>query len=59
MEKRFLTVSETAAFLGISKSNIYNGIQRNPEKRFPVKAKRIGRKVVFDVRDLEEFCNSL
>ena len=55
MEKRFLSVTELAAELGISKSTIYHRCARGAENPFPIPAKRIGRLVRFDRRDIEAF----
>jgi len=57
--KRLLNVAETASYLGISPRTIYNGISRKAKKgEFPIKPKRIGRAVRFDINDLDEFINS-
>ena len=58
-EKRLLSVKETAAYLGISERTIYNQIHRQAKKKFPVKPKRIGKLVKFDIRDLERYVESL
>jgi excisionase family DNA binding protein len=58
-DKRLLSVKETAAYLGISERTIYNQIHRRAKKKFPVKPKRIGKLVKFDIRDLESFIDSL
>ena len=57
--KRLLSVKETAQFLGISPRTIYNGICRNAKKPFPVKPKRIGKLVKFDLKELEAFVEAL
>ncbi len=57
--KRLLSVEETAVYLGISSRTIYNQIGRKSKKRFPIKPKRIGRLVKFDVKDIEAFIMSL
>lgn len=59
VKKRLLTITEAAAFLGISPRTIYNRIQRKAEHPFPVKPKRIGRAVRFDLRDLEAYIEKL
>lgn len=56
---RLLTIQETAKFLGISRSTIYNRISQYSKNPFPVKPKRIGRRVMFDRNDLENYLNSL
>lgn len=57
--KRLLSVAETAKYLGIAEQTIRNGTGKKSKKPFPVKPKRYGRKVLFDVRDLDAFVDSL
>jgi excisionase family DNA binding protein len=57
--KRLLTVEETAIYLGLSPRTIYNMIARSSKKPFPVKPKRIGKLVRFDIEDLEKYVKSL
>jgi hypothetical protein len=57
--KRLYTVAEAANYLGLSKQTLYNGIGPKAKKPFPVRPKRYGRKVLFDVRDLDRFADSL
>lgn len=58
-EKRLLSIEETATYLGMSARTIYNAIAPKSKKPFPVKAKRIGKLVRFDIRDLERFVATL
>jgi predicted DNA-binding transcriptional regulator AlpA len=57
--KRLLSIEETANFLGISVRTIYNQTGRKAKKRFPIKPKRIGKRILFDIRDLEKFIEAL
>lgn len=57
--RRLLSVSAAAKYLDISPKTIYNGICRNSKNPFPVRVKRIGKKPLFDVRDLQKFVDSL
>ena len=57
--KRLLSVEETATYLGLSPRTIYNGVAPGSKNPFPVKAKRIGKLVRFDIRDLDKFCEGL
>jgi len=59
IKKRLLSVEETASYLGISPRTIYNQIGRKSKKKFPVKPKRIGKLVKFDLRDLDKFIDSI
>lgn len=56
---RFLSVQETAKYLGISSQTLYNKISRGSEYPFPLKPKRIGRRVLFDIEDLNRYLDSL
>jgi excisionase family DNA binding protein len=57
--KRFLSVKETADYLNISPRTIYNKTGRKAKVKFPVKAKRIGRCVRFDIKDLDAYIASI
>ena len=57
--KRLLSVEEAAAYLGLSPRTIYNGVAPKSKKPFPVKPKRVGKLVKFDIRDLERYVESL
>jgi excisionase family DNA binding protein len=55
-EKRLLTVAEVAAYLSIANQTIRNAVSRG---NFPIKEKRIGRSVRFDVKDVEAYVDGL
>ena len=57
--KRLLSVEEVALYLGLSPRTIYNAVARKSKRPFPVKPKRIGKLVKFDIRDLERYVESL
>ena len=57
--KRLLSVEETANYLGLSPRTIYNQIGPRAKKPFPVKPKRIGKLVKFDLKDLDQYIESL
>ena len=59
MGRRLLTVQETATYLGLSPRTIYNAITPRSKNPFPVKAKRIGKAVRFDIEDLDRYIKSL
>jgi len=59
IRKRLLSPEETAEYLGISVRTIYNQISRRAKRKFPVKPKRVGRLVKFDIRDLDAYIESL
>ena len=56
---RLLSVEEAARYLGISPRTIYNQTGPRAKKKFPVKPKRIGKLVRFDIKDLEQYVDSL
>jgi predicted DNA-binding transcriptional regulator AlpA len=58
-EKRLLNIREAAEFVGLAEQTLRNRISRNAKYPFPVRPKRIGGKILFDIRDLEKFCNEL
>jgi excisionase family DNA binding protein len=57
--RRLLTVQETAKYLGIAPGHLYNMISANAKKPFPVKPKRIGGAVRFDIKDLDKYIEAL
>ena len=59
LPKRLLSVEETAAYLGISDRTIYNRICRKAKKRFPIKPKRIGKRILFDINEIDQYVDSL
>ena len=59
MPKRLLSVEETASYLGISDRTIYNRICRKAKKRFPIKPKRIGKRILFDINEIDQYVDSL
>jgi excisionase family DNA binding protein len=58
-DKRLLTVQEVADLLRISPRTIYNQLGRRAIRPFPVKPKRIGKLVRFDVADVQRYLNSI
>lgn len=59
IEKRLLSVEETAVILGISTRTIYNGVHRKASRPFPIKPKRVGRLVKFKSEDVTAYIDSL
>jgi len=56
---RFISVPAAAEYLGISAKTLYNRTHRKAENPFPVKVKKIGRRSLFDVTELDKFILSL
>jgi len=59
MERRLLSVEEAATYLGLSPRTIYNQVHRKTKNPFPVKPKRIGKLVKFDLKELDEYIKSI
>lgn len=59
IRKQFLKVKEAAEYLNIPVKSLYNAIAPGAKHPFPVKPKRIGGRVRFDIRDLEEWREAL
>lgn len=57
--KRLLTVEEAASYLNISPRTLYNAVAPKSKRPIPVKVKRIGKLVRFDLRDLDRYVDSL
>jgi predicted DNA-binding transcriptional regulator AlpA len=57
--KRLLSVEETAEYLGISPRSLYNRTAPKSRNPFPVKPKRIGKLVKFDINDLDQYIETL
>lgn len=56
---RMLSVDDTAQYIGIAAKTIRNRIGPKAKIPFPVKAKRIGGRVLFDVKDLDTYLDRL
>ena len=57
--KRLLSVKETAQYLGVSTQTLYNGIARGSKNPFPVKPKRVGRHVRFNLEALNKYIEEI
>ena len=56
---RLLNVEETAKYLGIAPKTLRNRIGPRAEHPFPVKPKRIGKRVLFEMKALDAYIDSL
>jgi excisionase family DNA binding protein len=59
INKRLLSVEETAEYLGIAPQTLYNRISWKSRNPFPLKPKRVGRLVKFDGEELDAYVASL
>ena len=56
---RMLSVDDAARYIGIAAKTIRNRIGPKATIPFPVKPKRIGGRVLFDVKELDGYLDSL
>jgi len=56
---RLLCVEDAAEYLNISPKTIRNGLTKNAPSPFPVQPKRFGKRVLFDIRDLDNYVDGL
>ena len=56
---RLLNVEQTAQYLSISPKTIRNRLGPRAPDPFPVKPKKIGKRVLFDIRDLDRYIDAL
>jgi excisionase family DNA binding protein len=59
LQKRLLSVEEAAAYLNLSRRTLYNRVAPKSKNPLPIRVKRIGKLVKFDIKDLEEYVDSL
>ena len=59
IQPRLLNVKQAARYLSIAPKTIRNRIGPRAPNPFPVKPKRIGKRVLFDRKDLDRFVDSL
>jgi hypothetical protein len=56
---KLLSIDQAAEYLSISPKTIRNGLGPRAPQPFPVKAKRFGKRVLFDINDLERYAEGL
>lgn len=56
---RLLSVEETARYLSLAPKTIRNRLGPKAPDPFPVKPKRIGKRVLFDKKDLDRYIDQL
>lgn len=57
--RRLLSIPLAAEYLGIAEKTIRNRLGPRAENPFPVRPKRFGKRVLFDIRDLDAFVDSM
>lgn len=58
LSRRLYGIRDAAFFLGVSEQYLYNGTARKSKKPLPIPFKRIGGKILFDIRELEKVAES-
>ena len=56
LEKRMLSIKELSDYLGVSPQTVYNQLSAGT---FPIKTKRIGRRLKWDRRDVDHYLDKL
>lgn len=56
---RLLCVEDAAEYLNISPKTIRNALSKSASSPFPVRPKRFGKRVLFDIRDLDRFVDKM
>lgn len=59
LTKRWITVGELAEYLGLSARTIYNRVSPKSKSPFPIKPKRFGRHVLFDIQEVDKLLEKL
>jgi len=59
VKQRLLNVVDAARYLGIAPKTLRNRLGPRAKNPFPVRPKRIGKRVLFDVKALDAFIDSL
>lgn len=57
--RRLLSIEEVATLLNVSPRTIRNRLLKNAKNPFPVKPKRIGKRVLFDSRMVDHYIDNL
>ena len=56
---RLLGIEQAAEYLSISPKTIRNGLGPKAPQPFPVKPKKHGKRVLFDIQDLDRYVDGL
>lgn len=56
VERRMMDIQDLSAYRGLSRQTIYNRLAAGT---FPIKTKRIGRRLKWDRRDVERYLDQL
>jgi len=56
---RLLSIDQAAWYMGISPKTVRNALCRSAKTPFPVKPKRHGKRILFDIQDLDAYIDSM
>lgn len=59
LPRRLYSIRDAAHYLGMSTQYLYNGTSRKAKKPLPIPFRRIGGKILFDIRDLEKIAEGM
>jgi hypothetical protein len=59
IQPRLLNIEQTANYIGLAPKTIRNRLGPRAPDPFPVKPKKLGGRVLFDIRDLDQFIDEL
>lgn len=54
-EQRYLSLRQAAEYIGIAGKTLYNRLAPDAKKPFPIKPKRVGGRLIFDKKVLDEY----
>jgi hypothetical protein len=55
LQKRFYSIRDAAHYLGVSEQFLYQRTCRRTQMKLAIPFRRLGGKILFDIRDLEKF----
>jgi predicted DNA-binding transcriptional regulator AlpA len=58
-QKRWLGVEDAAEYMGMKKKSLYNRTGPKSEDPFPIKCKRLGKKLLFDRLEIDKYLESI
>ena len=59
IQPRLLNIEQTARYIGLAPKTIRNRLGPKAPDPFPIKPKKLGGRVLFDIRDLDQFIDEL
>lgn len=58
LTKRLLSVEQLAEYIDLSPRTIYNQVARRAKRPFPLKARRVGKLVKFDLHEVDAWIDA-